>query len=391
MGRTRRIAAFGFRSIPPRPGCSGADKFAEELYARLAERGYEVTGYNRVYAGGGEARSDYRGIRVVNLRTFRSKGLEALWHSARATAHILVHDTGEVVHVQNGGNSIFFPVLRLFGKRVYLTEDGAEWDRGKWPWYARLYLRAMNHLTAHVPNGVIFDNVFVRETFEQRFHRGYHYIPYGSEPQRNEADTDVLARLGLTSRGYFLFVGRFIPEKGLQYLIPAFEQVETDRRLVVVGGAQQGSEYARRVTRTADPRILFPGFMYGADVHTLMRHAYAYVQPSDLEGLSPAVLENMALGTPVICSDIRENLFVVGDTAITFRKSDVGDLAAKLRLALADRAQLDRNAAAAARRAAEMFSWESVTTQYETVFYGTPLAGAEAGPGGASTTGRGEN
>lgn len=380
MARARRIAAFGFRSIPPRPGCSGADKFAEELYARLAARGYEVTGYNRVYEAGGPARSDYRGIRLLNLRTFRGRGIEALWHSAQATAHIIWHSAGDVVHVQNGGNSIFIPALRMFGKRVFLTEDGAEWDRGKWPWYARLYLRAMTYLTAHVPDGVVFDNVFVREMFEKRFGRSYHFIPYGSEPQRGEPSTDVLERLGLASRGYFLFVGRFIPEKGLQYLIPAFEKVVTDKKLVVVGGANQGSEYARRVTRTADPRVVLPGFMYGADVHTLMRHAYAYVQPSDLEGLSPAVLENMALGTPVICSDIRENLFVVGDTAVTFRRSDVEDLAAKLREALADRARLDRNAAAAAKRSAEMFSWESVTTQYETVFFGTPLATPAAAP-----------
>jgi len=380
MARARRIAAFGFRSIPPRPGCSGADKFAEELYARLAARGYEVTGYNRVYEAGGPARSDYRGIRLLNLRTFRGRGIEALWHSAQATAHIIWHSAGDVVHVQNGGNSIFIPALRMFGKRVFLTEDGAEWDRGKWPWYARLYLRAMTYLTARVPDGVVFDNVFVREMFEKRFGRSYHFIPYGSEPQRDEPSTDVLERLGLASRGYFLFVGRFIPEKGLQYLIPAFEKVVTDKKLVVVGGANQGSEYARRVTRTADPRVVLPGFMYGADVHTLMRHAYAYVQPSDLEGLSPAVLENMALGTPVICSDIRENLFVVGDTAVTFRKSDVEDLAAKLREALADRARLDRNAAAATKRSAEMFSWESVTTQYETVFFGAPLATPAAAP-----------
>jgi glycosyltransferase involved in cell wall biosynthesis len=134
------------------------------------------------------------------------------------------------------------------------------------------------------------------------------------------------------------------------------------------------------VTRTDDPRILFPGYVYGADVHTLMRRAYAYIQPSDLEGLSPAVLECMGLGTPVICSDIRENLFVVGDTAVTFRKSDVEDLAMKIRQALEDTAGLARNAARAARRSAEMFSWESVTTQYETVFYGAPLAGPAAAP-----------
>ena len=373
MDRTRRIAVFGFRSIPPRPGCSGADKFAEELYVRLASRGYQVTGYNRVYDDQEPGEVNYKGLHLHNLKTFRSKGIEALWHSTKVTAHILWHNTGDVVHIQNGGNSIFIPLLRLFGKKVYLTEDGAEWNRGKWPWYARAYLRAMTYLTAHVPNGLIFDNVFVREMFEKRFGKSYHFIPYGSDPQKEEPATDVLDRLGLRAAEYFLFVGRFIPEKGLQYLIPAFEMVLTDKKLVLVGGAEQNSEFAEKATRTNDPRIVFPGYLYGEDVHTLMRHAYAYIQPSDLEGLSPVVLENMGLGTPVICSDIRENLFVVGDTAMTFRKSDVHDLAAKIRHSLDDRAQLERNAARAARRAAEMFSWEAVTTQHETVFFGVPV------------------
>jgi glycosyltransferase involved in cell wall biosynthesis len=232
-----------------------------------------------------------------------------------------------------------------------------------------LYLKAMMYLTARVPNGVIFDNVFVREAFETRFGRQYHFIPYGSEPQRGEAPTDVLQRLGLTPGGYFLFVGRFIPEKGLQYLIPAFEQVRTDKKLVLVGGAHQGSEFAARLTATQDARILMPGFMYGPDVHTLMRNAYAYVQPSDLEGLSPVILENMGLGTPVVCSDIRENMFVVDDTALTFKKSDTADLARVLQRALQEPDVLQRNAALAEQRAANKFSWAAVTSQHEDVFF----------------------
>jgi glycosyltransferase involved in cell wall biosynthesis len=275
------------------------------------------------------------------------------------------------VHIQNGGNSIFIPLLRLFGKKVFLTEDGAEWDLGKWPWYGRLYLRIMTYLTAYVPNGVIFDNVFVQEMFEKRFGRSYHFITYGSEPQSDEPPTDVLERIGVKPGEYLLFVGRFIPEKGLQYLIPAFERLMTDKKLVVVGGATQGSEFAEKVTRTNDGRIIFPGYMYGADVHSLMRNAYAYVQPSDLEGLSPVILENMALGTPVICSDIKENLFVVGDTALTFRKSDTDDLVRVFRYALDHPEVLIANAERAMKRAADNFSWEAVTTQHEAVFFGT--------------------
>lgn len=364
-----KLAAFGFRSVPPQPGSAGADKFAEELYVRLARRGYQVTGYNRVYEPVAVASYNHNGVRLVNLRTTRRKGWEALWHSCKATFHILWHNTGDVVHIQNGGNTPWALILRLFGKRVFIGEDGAHWDRPQWPWYGRLYLRLMTYLTAYVPNGVIFDNEFVRDWFEQRFHRKYHFIPFGSEPLVEEKTSDILEKLGLESKGYFLFVGRFIPDKGLQYLIPAFEKLSTDKKLVLVGGSMDASEFEKGLRGTQDRRILFPGYVYGEAVHALMRGAYAYIQPSDIEGLSPVILENMGLEVPVICSDIRENRYVVGDTALMFQKGEIGDLTRVLRHALDNPDVLAGNAQRARARALEMFSWESVTTQHERLFF----------------------
>lgn len=368
MARKVRIAAFGFRSVPPKPGCAGADKFAEELYTRLARDGFEVTGYNRVYDSGEAKTHTYKGVRLVNIRTTRRKGIEALWHSFSAMVHIIRYNTGDVVHIQNGGNSIFAVPLRLCGKRVIISEDGTHWDRKVWPWYARAYFRLSRWLTAYVPNGVIFDNVFVRAAFERQFGRTYDFIPFGSEPAEDQTESDILARLGLQKNGYFLFVGRFVPDKGLQYLIPAFEALSTPKQLVLVGGTIDGSKFEQSLKGTSDPRILFPGYLYGPDVHTLMRNAYAYVQPSDVEGLSPVVLENMGLGTPIVCSDIRENLFVVGDTAITFGKGDVADLTAKLNYALSHPGELERNATAARERAASHFSWAAVALQHGEIF-----------------------
>ncbi len=365
-----RIAAFGFRSIPPKPGSAGADKFAEELYARLARRGYEVTGYNRVYESPAKSSYSYRDVELINLRTTRRRGAEALWHSLRATFHIVVHNTGDVVHIQNGGNSIFALILRICGKKVFISEDGVHWDRNQWPWYGRLYLRLSRWLTAHVPNGVIFDNLFVKSMFEERYSRDFNFVPFGSDPVPDQTDSDVLERLGLIKNGYFLFVGRFVPDKGLQYLIPAFGRLDTSLKLVLVGGTLDNSKFEQSIKNCHDDRVLFPGYMYGADVHTLMRNAYAYVQPSEIEGLSPVILENMGLGTPVICSDIRENLYVVGDTAVTFRSADTHDLREKLVYALENPLQLERNAIAAKARAEQNFSWDSVTQQHEEIFFG---------------------
>lgn len=133
--RSLRIAAFGFRSIPPTSGCAGADKFASELLPRLAERGYSVVGYNRLYPGQDRGPEVYRGVQLRYFKTVNHSGFDTLLHSLKSTFDIIRYNTADVVHIQNGGNSIFGVVLRIAGKRVFLSQDGVDWKRDKWPPY----------------------------------------------------------------------------------------------------------------------------------------------------------------------------------------------------------------------------------------------------------------
>jgi glycosyltransferase involved in cell wall biosynthesis len=186
----------------------------------------------------------------------------------------------------------------------------------------------------------------------------------------NATDDSILAELGLVKGDYFLFVGRFIPDKGLQYLVPAYEKTSGSKKLVLVGGSPNPSEFEAGIRSTKDPRIVFPGFVYGAKAHALMKHAYAYIQPSDVEGLSPVVLENMGFGTPVICSDIKENRYVVADAGLLFRRGDIADLSSRLEYALASPVNMREMGILGKRRAAEHFSWDRVTEAHECVFRG---------------------
>ena len=366
---TMRIATFTFRSIPLRPGCAGADKFAIELYPRLAAKGHSVVAYNRLFKGEQPIGESYKGVVTKNFYTpTRKKGFDSILHSFKACWDIIRNNTADIVHIQNGGNSVFALLLRLFGKKVCLSQDGLDWKRAKWPWYGRLYLKLTSYLTAFVPHRVIFDNVFCKAEFEQQFGRTYDFIPFGSEVDEKAVDESVLAELGLEPGGYFLFVGRFIPDKGLQYLIPAFTKVATDKKLVLVGGAPNPSAFEQMVNTAPDPRIVRPGYVYGGKTHALMKNAYAYVQPSDIEGLSPVVLENMGLSTPIICSDIRENKHVVGDTGLLFRQGNVDDLAEKLTWALANPEAMRERGRQGRDRAHAEFSWDVVTTAYEQLF-----------------------
>jgi len=365
-----------------RPGCAGADKFASELLPRLVAQGHQVTGYNRLYPGEEPLASDVGGVQLKHFRTISRKGFDTLLHSFRATVDIIRNDVADVIHIQNGGNSIFGLILRLFGKKVFVSQDGVDWKRDKWPWYGKLYLYLSSYLTAYGPSQVIFDNVFIKQEFERRFRKQFEFIPFGSEVSTGAVDdAQVLAEFGLKPGEYFLFVGRFIPDKGLQYLVPAFEQVKTDKKLVLVGGSPNPSPFEAQIKSTTDPRIVFAGFLYGNKTHALMRNAYAYIQPSDVEGLSPVILENMGLGTPVICSDIKENQFVVGDHAVLFAKSSIPDCKAKLEDALGNPERLRANARNARARAEAFFSWDAVTSAHAEVFNGRASGYADSLPG----------
>ena len=364
-----RIATFTFRSIPQREGCAGVDKVSLELYTRLAKRGHDIVAYNRLFRGESPIADSYEGITTKNFYTpTRAKGFDSVIHSLKVCWDIVVNNTADLVHVHNTGNSPFALLLRLCGKKVVLSQDGVDWQRGKWPWYGRIYLWLTVFITARAPHRIVFDSIFYKNDFEKRFNREYDFIAWGSEVAEENLNTSALVEFNLKEREYFLFVGRFIPDKGLHYLLPAFQKLKTDKKLVLVGGAPNPAEYEKSIYATRDERVIFPGFVFGDRNFSLMKYAYAYVQPSDIEGLSPVILENMGLGTPIICSDIEENKFAVGDTAVTFDQGNIEDLRAQLQWALDNPLQLRQFGADARSRAKEIFNWDRCADQYEVVF-----------------------
>ena len=176
-----RIATFGHRFIPLVEGSAGGDKVAEEIFTRCTKKGYYVTAYNRVYIGNVPKTRFYKGIKLIHFKTFKKKGFDTLYHSLKSTYHIIKYDTADIVVISNGGNSLWAIFLRIFRKKVIVIQDGIDWKRTKWPWYAKLYLFLSSYITAMIPNKTCFDNIFVKKYFEKKFNKKYYYIPYGVE------------------------------------------------------------------------------------------------------------------------------------------------------------------------------------------------------------------
>ncbi|HQG76869.1 MAG TPA: glycosyltransferase family 4 protein [Bacteroidales bacterium] len=366
-----RIAAFGgFRTIPPKEGGAGSDKFAFELYPRITARGHDLTAYCRIYPGekGIPRKNEYDNIKLIYFRTVSRAGFDTLVHSFKATVDVIFRNRAKIVHLHSGANSIWALFLRLAGKKVYVSQFAMDWKRDKWPWYGKLFYQLSNYLTAYIPHKVIFDNIFTKEYFEKKFRRKYDFIPYGSEVKEPPENLDILHKLGISPRQYLLFVGRFIPDKGVHILIEAFRKVDTRMKLVLIGGSPNPGEYEKKIKNTVDERIIFPGYIYGDDTNILMKNAYVYIQPSLIEGLSPVILTVMGLGTPLVCSDIVENTYITGENATHFISGDSDSLAEKINFAIENPAEIRLMSERGRKDILSRFNWEKITDQYINLF-----------------------
>ena len=370
MNKNPEFAAFGgFRTIPPKAGGAGSDKFAFELYPRIVKRGFSLTAFTRIYPDDTEKPlSEYAGIRLIPLKTVSKAGFDTLVHSVKATLKILFNREIKYVHLHSGANSIWALPLRLSGKKVVVTQFAMDWKRDKWPWYGKLFYLFSNLITAYVPNRVVFDNIFTKEYFEKKYKKRFNFIPYGSEVPKPSDNDLILKKNDLKKGSYFLFVGRFIPDKGIHLLVEAFSKLKTDKKLVLIGGSPNPDPYESKIRETTDNRIIFTGFVYGDDTNSLIKNAYTYVQPSLIEGLSPVILTVMGLNTPLICSNIKENTFITKDNATTFQSGNANDLLLKLKWSLQNHDKMVEKAANGKLDISTRFSWEKVTDAYIKVF-----------------------
>jgi len=166
-----------------------------------------------------------------------------------------------------------------------------------------------------------------------------------------------------------LFLGRFSPEKGCHLLIEAYEKLNTATKLVMAGASSYCDEYSRRLRTHASDQIVILDWVAGDDLDELLTNAMLFVLPSDMEGLSLALLDAMGAGLCVLSSDVPENREAVEDAGFTFRKGDTNDLADRLRFLIANPAVRESAGLAAKRRVRDQYQWSGIAREVERTYF----------------------
>ncbi len=358
-----RIGMLGIRGIPANFG--GSETAVQEIGARLVERGHQVTVYCRKHRDPLRGQTFYKGMERIVLPSLNTLNLDLLSHTFLALWD-MPRRQFDVVHFHGVGNALLFPMFKLTGRgaKSLLIVDGPDWQRPKWGRAARLAFRASFPAAVRWADEIISDNVQVLELFRAAYHRETALVGYGADLALPTSRAS-LAQYGLEPNKYILQVAALVPDKGVHTLVKAYEKLETDLPLVIVGDTPYMSEYKARVQSTRDPRIHFLGYVYGAAYRELLANCYLYIHPLLVDGTSPALLQAMAYGCCVIGSDLPEVDGTLADAGPRFAKGDADALRAEMARMLAQPELVQRYKQKARQRIIERFSWDQVTDAYE--------------------------
>ena len=363
-----KIAMIGHKRIPSREG--GVEIVVEELASKMVAEGHEVYAYNRAGHHVSGAENDahvgkmYKGIHIITIPTSEKKSLNATIYSILATLHAVFHHY-DVIHYHASGSCAMLWLPHLLGIHTVATIHGIDSQRAKWGGFATRYLEFGEKCAAKYADELIVLSEGNKQFFKEKYGREATLIPNGiGKPEILEAQ-EITDKFGLHKDEYILFLARIVPEKGLHYLIKAYKQIHTDKKLVIVGGTSHSNDYVSKIKRAAreDDRIMLLGFQQGKVLEELYSNAYLYVLPSDVEGMPISLLEAMSYGNCCLVSDINETAGVVADKGITFKKGDVDDLKEKLTQLLDDKNEVHSYKEQAADYVLSKYNWDDVVAR----------------------------
>ena len=335
-----KIAMIGHKRVPSREG--GVEVVVEELATRMVQQNHAVEVYNRYgkHVADKNASIDsrikeYKGIKILTIPTINKKGLDAMLYSVFASIRALFGKY-DVIHYHAEGSCVMLFIPHLFGIKTIATIHGLDWQRAKWGGFATWYLKKGEKNAVKYADHIIVLSKNMQKYFYDTYQRETICISNGVNcPEIKEANV-ITEKYGLHKDEYFLFLARIVPEKGLHYLIEAFEKMDTSKKLVIAGGASHSGDYLEEIKRKVknNNKIIMTGFVQGEELGELFSNCFRYVLPSDIEGMPLSLLEAMSYGCKCIVSDIDENIEVVEDKAQIFKKGNVDSLLETLNMSL---------------------------------------------------------
>lgn len=364
--RPLSITILGTRGIPAAYG--GFETFAEELSTRLALRGHSVCVFGRRKFFEEAAAEPYRGVARHLAPTIMHKYLETPVHALTSFLRLIFAPRCDIILLCNAANSPFAWIVKLARTPLAINVDGIESRRGKWNRLGRVWYKIGEAASSMLADVVVSDAEVIADYYREKHGVESRVIAYGADP-KIRAPGEVLSRFGLEPGGYILYVSRLEPENNALGVVRAYERLATTVPLVIVGDAPYADAYKAKVRAAASSRVIFTGFQFGESYQELRSNCLFYVQATEVGGTHPALVEAMAYGNGIIANDVPEHREVLGGAGLYYNRNNFEDLSSQMNKFLNDGSLIKSFGQKAAKRAADLYTWDKIVDEYEKLFF----------------------
>jgi glycosyltransferase involved in cell wall biosynthesis len=358
---------IAFIAIKGMPIGGGIEKLTEEIGSRLRKKGHKILVYcSRDY---GTSDGVFKGMDIKTVSSINTKAFHKISICFNAVLDVILNEKVDIVHIHAVGPSIFSIFPRLFGIPTIVQTHGIEWKRDKWGIIGKNFLKLVEFSAIYFPNKTTAVSMIQKRYYEERFGKEVIYIPTGVNEIEIKKPKWLITK-GLKKNNYILFAARLVEEKGAHYLIKAFRNIDTEKKLVIAGDANHAEKYKKSLREFAgdDERIIFAGFITGRPLEELFSNAYIFCLPSTIEGLPIALLEAMSFGNCCLASDIPENNEAAQGYAYFFKNRNEKDLEKKIKMLIENPKMVEDKRKIARKHVIKNYSWNNITEQIEKLY-----------------------
>lgn len=279
--------------------------------------------------------------------------------------------------------------LEKLNCKIMVNPDGHEWKRAKWNFFIKKYWKFSEKLMVKHCDGLICDSVNIEKYIQDEYKKYAPktcFIAYGADEINETSHDNVgererverkfeewLQKNNIEQDGYYLIVGRFVPENNYETVIKEFLKSDSTKKLVLITNVENNKYYQTLIKNTAldqSERICFPGTVYDFGLLRLIRqNAFAYIHGHEVGGTNPSLLEALAATNLNLLLDVSFNREVGGEAAVYWTKED-GNLKKLLeeveKMPISFRNDIGKKAK---ERIRDNYSWEKIVARYEDVFF----------------------
>ena len=381
----RHIFIVGSKGIPG--GYGGYETFVDKLTEYHQD--HPELRYHVACKDTGNSETIYHNARCFHLKVPNIGPAQAIWYDVAAlkrccdyiAEHKIKNPVVYILACRIGPfMAHFVRKIHKLGGVVYVNPDGHEWMRAKWPAPVRAYWKWSEKLMTKYADLMICDSKNIEKYILEQY-ASYKpattFIAYGAESRKSKlSDDDVKLQdwyqgKGLSAKGYYLVVGRFVPENNYETMIREFMKSKTEKVFAIITNVNDKflAELEEKLHYRSDSRIRFVGTVYDQELLMKIReNAYGYFHGHEVGGTNPSLLEALGSTDLNLLLNVGFNREVAEDAALYWTK-EPGDLAKLIEKADAmSGEEISVLGGKAKKRIADAYSWEFIAAEYEKVF-----------------------